>query len=90
MIQSLTTERFRKALDSLPESVQRQAKVAYHQFKANPSHPSLRFKRVHSQQPIYSARVNRHYRALCVKEGDVLIWFWIGNHDGYEQLLKQL
>ncbi len=90
MLQSTTTERFRKALANLPLPIQRQARAAYQRFKSNPYHPSLRFKQVHTQQPIYSARVNRQYRALCIKEGDTLIWFWIGDHEAYDTLLKRL
>jgi hypothetical protein len=30
------------------------------------------------------------YRALAVKEGDAIIWFWIGSHAEYEKLLAQL
>ena len=38
--------------------------------------------------PIYSVRVDKGYRALGWLEGDTVIWFWIGNHHAYEQLLK--
>lgn len=88
MMQSKTTERFRKCFNQLPQQVQRQARAAYQRFKENPQHPSLRFKPVHHSQPIYSVRVNRQYRALSVKEGDTLIWFWIGDHEEYDTLLK--
>ena len=87
---SKTTERFRKTRAALPEQVQRQAQQAYERFKENPHHPSLRFKQVHTTRPIYSARINRQYRALALKEGDTLIWFWIGDHNAYDALLKQL
>ena len=90
MIRSKTTERFRKCFDNLPSQVQRQARAVYQRFKENPQHPSLRFKSVHSSQPIYSVRVSRQYRALSVKDGDTLIWFWIGDHEDYDELLKQL
>ena len=90
MIRSKTTERFRKCFDNLPSQVQRQARAAYQRFKENPQHSSLRFKSVHSSQPIYSVRVSRQYRALSVKDGDALIWFWIGDHEDYDELLKQL
>jgi plasmid maintenance system killer protein len=89
MMRSKTTERFRKAFAHLPLPIQRQARAAYQRFKENPQHPSLRFKPVHNSQPIYSVRVNRQYRALSIKDGDTLIWFWIGDHEGYDALLKQ-
>ncbi len=70
--------------------MQKQADEAFALFQQNPYHPGLHFKRVHSTQPIFSARVTRHYRALGVLEGDTLIWFWIGSHADYDQLLARL
>ncbi|MDM8565881.1 hypothetical protein QUF74_09535 [Candidatus Halobeggiatoa sp. HSG11] len=67
-----------------------QAREAYRQFKKDPYHPSLQFKRVHSNKPIYSARVNKNYRAVGILQENTIIWFWIGSHNVYEKLLKQL
>ena len=44
--------------------------------------------RVDDEEPIYSARVSDDYRVLGVLAGDTVIWYWIGNHDEYEHLLK--
>jgi hypothetical protein len=87
---SKTTERFRKAFASLPAHVQDRARGAYRQFVDDPQHPSLRFKQVHATRPIYSARVGLAYRALAVRDGDVVVWFWIGTHADYDILLRQL
>jgi hypothetical protein len=89
-VKSHTTQRFREALTGLPAHVQRQARAAYKLFAADPSHPSLRFKQVHETRPIYSARVGLGYRALCVREGEDLIWFWIGSHAEYDRLIDSL
>jgi len=70
--------------------VQDQARLAYRLFRDNPEHPSLRFKPVHPKRPIYSARVGLGYRALAVRHGDAVIWFWIGSHGDYDHLLKRL
>lgn len=75
---------------NLPESVQEQTRKAYRQFKQDPSYPSLRFKKVHPKLPIYSARINRNYRAICQLEEDTAIWFWVGSHAEYDLLLAQL
>lgn len=88
-MQSKTSRRFREAYAALPETVQRQARLAYRRFKENPYHPGLRFKQVHTHKPVYAVRINRQYRALSVKQDDTLIWFWIGNHSDYDALLKQ-
>ncbi|MBE9080191.1 hypothetical protein IQ241_23365 [Romeria aff. gracilis LEGE 07310] len=89
-MKSRTTAKFRKAFESLPDSVQKQARQAYRQFQQDPAHPSLRFKQVHPTLPIYSARVSKSYRAVGQRDGDTVIWFWIGSHAEYEKLLSQI
>jgi hypothetical protein len=39
---------------------------------------------------VYSARVNDDYRVVGVMDGNDVVWFWIGRHEEYERLLKQL
>ena len=87
---SRTTRRFRALLVALPSHVRQQAREAYRLFQLNPAHPGLRFKMVHSDPAIYSARVGISYRALAVIEGDTVIWFWIGSHADYDKMLAQL
>ena len=89
-MKSRTTFSFRKAFATLPKQVQNQAREAYRQFKRDPHYPSLRFKKVHPELPIYSARINKDYRAVGQLEGVIIIWFWIGSHTDYERLLSQL
>ena len=59
-------------------------------FDEDPSHPSLRFKQVHSTRPIFSARVTLNHPTLAVRKGDTWIWFWIGSHSDYDTLLERL
>ena len=87
---SRTTRRFHDAYGRLPEHVRRRAREAYRRFKSDPSHPSLRFKQVHATEPIYATRVGLGYRALAVLDGDVVVWFWIGTHADYDQVLRTL
>jgi hypothetical protein len=89
-MKSRTTKRFRELFAALPKNVQDQARAAYRLFLQNPHHPSLRFKKVHPSKPIWSVRVGLHYRALGVVAGDVIVWFWIGHHAEYDQLLGRL
>jgi mRNA-degrading endonuclease RelE of RelBE toxin-antitoxin system len=78
-------------LAALPREIRDQARVAYRLFTANPQHSSLHFKRVHTSEPIYSARVGRSYRVVgLIEDGDVIVWFWIGPHEQYETLLANL
>jgi len=88
-VTSRTTQRFRKALQQLPADVRARARFAYTLFSQDPWHPALHFKQVHPVEPIYSARVGLGYRALAVRDGDAVIWFWIGSHADYDHLLAQ-
>lgn len=75
---------------ALPESVRQQARQAYSLFQQDPHHPSLRFRQVHPMRPIFSARVGQHYRAVGVRQGNDIGWFWIGSHSDYDYLLRHL
>jgi hypothetical protein len=86
---SHTTAQFRRAFAQLPAAVQQQARSAYRLFQQNPNHPSLRFRNVHPVRPIYSVRVGLDYRALGLRDGNTIIWFWIGPHAEYDTLLRQ-
>jgi hypothetical protein len=88
-LKSRRTASFRKAFAALPEAVREQARVAYRRFQENPNHPGLRFKRVHPSDPVYSVRVGLGYRAVGVLEDDVMVWFWIGSHADYDDLLPR-
>ena len=87
---SRTTPRFWAAYRGLPPETRGFARKAYRLFLENPQHPSLRFKKVHDREPIYSVRVTRGYRAVGIVKDDEITWFWIGDHAGYERLLKSV
>jgi len=72
---SKTTRRFRQAFAELPREIRQQAKEAYRLFVRDPNHPSLRFKKLRANEPIYSARISRDYRAVGVVDGTDMIWF---------------
>jgi len=84
------TSQFRELLANLPKEIQQQSKEAYRRFRDNPYCPSLYFKRIHSTQSIYSARISRNYWAVGVQYSNEIIWFWIGSHSDYDKILKQL
>ena len=89
-MKSRTTVQFRESLVRLPDEIRQQARTAYRQFQDNPNHPSLRFKKVHPTLPIYSARINKSYRAVGQLHDGSVVWFWVGSHTEYGQLLDQL
>lgn len=86
-MRSRTAASFWTHFDKLPPFVQRRARRAYALWRDDPSHPSLKFKRLYVDEDLWSIRVGPSWRALAVREGDVLTWFWIGSHADYDKLI---
>jgi hypothetical protein len=88
MINSRTVPSFWESYHELPDSVRKAVRKAFGLWKDNPFHPSLRFKCVESKTHVWSLRISLGYRALCIFEGDTATWFWVGDHAGYDRLIK--
>ena len=86
-MKSRLTKGFRKRFDRLPVDIQDQAKAAYRLWKVDPYYPSLHFKRIDPEEPIYSVRIGLHYRAVGIWVGDTILWNFIGTHEEYNHLL---
>ena len=86
-MKSQLTDDFLRCFGRLPEEVRARARRMYRLWQTDPSHPSLRFKRVHSREPVYAVRVGLGWRALGLVEGDTITWFWIGSHAEYDRLI---
>ena len=71
--------------ERLPQEVQELADRSFALLKEDANHPSLHTKKVGKY---WSARVGRRYRALAIEVDDGLLWFWIGTHAEYDNLLK--
>ncbi len=89
-MKSFTVRSYWDAYKALPVDIQNQADRKYDLWKRNPFYPSLQFKCVDSKENIWSVRINMNYRALAAKDGNDVIWFWIGDHNKYEQMLSAL
>jgi len=68
----------------LPQSIQDLADRSYALLKNDPRHPSLHLKKAGRY---WSVRVGLHYRAVAVEVLDGLLWFWIGSHEEYNNLM---
>lgn len=68
----------------LPAPLRKLADKNYALLRADPQHPSLRFKRI---AQLWSVRVGMHHRALGVDVAEGVLWFWIGTHAGYDSLI---
>ena len=69
--------RFWKKLEKLPPNVQDLARKKYALWRKDPFHPSLGFEE--RRNHICVVRIGNNYRALGLREGDLIVWFWIGN-----------
>ena len=70
----------------LPQQIQSLADKSFELLKNDPWHPSLRLKKI---GVFWSVRVGLAYRALAKDRPEGLVWFWIGRHDRYLQILSR-
>jgi len=84
------TSRFNKLKDNLPEEVSQHCLDKLRMWQDNPHHPSLKFKKVADNKPLWSLRVNLQIRLLGYRKNDTVIWDWIGSHDEYIRTIKRL
>ncbi len=80
-----TSPFFWECFGKLPVEIQKLADKNFELLKENQYHPSLHFKKVNNY---CSVRVGIRYRALAVEINEGLLWFWIGTHSEYDNLIK--
>jgi hypothetical protein len=83
-----TTKKFWKCYGGLPENIQQTADQCYALLKADPSHPSLHFKKI--GQRYWSVRAGLDYRAVGIEVENGISWFWIGTHGEYDKLIGKI
>jgi hypothetical protein len=86
-VNSFTVESFWKAYEKFPKNVQKTADIKFQFWKQHPFHSSLKFKCVNVKANVWSVRITIDYRALAVKDGNDYIWYWIGSHEDYNNLV---
>lgn len=84
---SIVTEYFMACFAGPPAEVRELARRAYQIWRANPAYPGLRFKPIQGHEGLYSVRIGLNYRALGMREGDTVTWFWIVSHADYDTLI---
>lgn len=91
-MKSKVTSGFWKLFEHLPKEVQAEARSLHLVWRRDPYHTSLHFKKVGVSEsfPVYSIRIGRKWRALGIMEEDTVKWFWIGSHEAYNKIIKQL
>jgi hypothetical protein len=80
-----TVPDFWEAYNKLPKKIQKLSDKNFALLKENPKHPSLHFKQIGR---FWSARIGLKYRALAIEIQEGLLWFWIGDHEDYDNLVK--
>ncbi len=78
---------FWDSYNQLPQEIQEQALKQYGLWLENPQHPSLRFKKVGAD--FWSVRITDDYRAVGIRDGETVLWFFIGSHADYNRVLKK-
>ncbi|MGN6367032.1 MAG: ParE family toxin-like protein [Phycisphaerae bacterium] len=89
-MKSIIDDDFLACFQRLPDRIKRQARKNYRLWRSNPSHPSLQFKKVSTEDEIYSVRIGIGWRALGLLENNTIQWFWIGSHADYDNLLSKM
>jgi len=84
---SSTKASFRRRFEQLPPRVQQRAIESYRLWQRDPWNRRLMFKKIGNY---WSVRIDGGYRAMATREGERVTWFWIGNHDEYTRLIKEL
>jgi len=83
-VKHFTSPEFWACYRALPNPVQELADKSFARLKNDPHHPSLHFKKVGR---FWSVRLGLFYRALGVNIPEGVLWFWIGSHADYDNLV---
>ena len=81
---SRATPAFWRAFDRLSNTDQLASRRAHQQFVGDPTHNSLHFKKLGGYENLWSVRVTISIRAVGVRDGDTIIWVWIGTHGEFD------
>ncbi|MHB8279195.1 MAG: ParE family toxin-like protein [Candidatus Humimicrobiaceae bacterium] len=82
----LTANHFWKYYNVLPENIRNLSRKNFEILKKNPYYPSIHFKKIGK---FWSVRIGDYYRALAIEDGEDYIWFWIGTHNDYDNMVKK-
>ncbi|MCL4502661.1 MAG: hypothetical protein M1438_12555 [Deltaproteobacteria bacterium] len=80
----LASPQFWACFKTLSKPVQQLARKSFTLLKHDPRHPSLHFKQIGR---FWSVRIGLFYRALGVGIPNGVLWFWIGSHADYDNLI---
>jgi hypothetical protein len=79
-LRSFTHPDFWKYYEKLPKHIKTLADRKFELFKEDSSHLSLDFSKKGSAGTV---NIGHHYRTIAFREGEDIVWFWIGSHVDY-------
>lgn len=85
---SRTHRHFWTHFDRLPAEVQAARAGKVPALAKRSLFPPLQFKPLLGN--VWSARIGPSYRALARRADDLVVWFWIGTHEEYNNLIQRL
>ncbi|HEY5767282.1 MAG TPA: hypothetical protein VIS53_05555, partial [Candidatus Udaeobacter sp.] len=87
-VTSRTHRRFWKEFNRLPGHIQCLAREKFQLWLRDPFiHQCGSSRLLEMFGPV---RIGDHYGALAQKHGELIVWFWIGTHEDYNNFIKQL
>lgn len=87
-VKSVRIDPFEKCFSKLPKEIQDAANDIYEKWKTA-GYKGFGFEKKHSPPNTYSIDCTDGYRALGEMDGDVIKWYWIGNHNDYSKKLRK-
>ncbi len=84
-MKSVAATGFWRLYAALPDAMRQEARAAFRRFRDNPAHPGLAFERLRSRPDSWSVRITQDYRAVGRKEGELIVWYWIGTHADFDK-----
>ncbi len=48
----------------------------------------MQFKKLYAN--VWSVRIGDHYRAMARRDGELVVCFWIGTHEEYNDLIRKV
>jgi hypothetical protein len=78
-----THRRFWKSFELLSPGAQSLAREKYALWKRDPYHSHLKFEV--QRNGVCVVRIGDHHRAVGLREGNTVAWFWIGTHEEYNR-----
>lgn len=80
------TGTFKKDYKSLPPEIKAKTKKQLRFLAENPKHPSLKIHRIEGTKDFWEFYVDRSYRGVFTREGEIFVLRHIGPHDIIEKI----